>query len=304
MKKLEKTSLIQEKISKINDSISLKGFIDTHIHTSPDIKPRILNDLEVAYQAKAEGMDAIVIKCHVESTSGRALIAENSINIDVFGGICLNKSLGGFNPDAVDVAAHMGGKFVWFPTISLMEMVNDLKYNNNNNNNNNNNISSPSEKSNFKIFNPDCNESIESILNIIAQNDMVLGTGHLNPLEILELIDGAKSCGVKRILINHPLTGVVGATMGEQKEMAKYAFLEQCFVACMPLHDNLNPDIIAETIDYVGPKKCILATDFGQKHNLAPTIGFKFFIKSMMDRGISEKHINIMCSLNPRELIY
>jgi ATP adenylyltransferase/5',5'''-P-1,P-4-tetraphosphate phosphorylase II len=72
----------------------------------------------------------------------------------------------------------------------------------------------------------------------------------------------------------------------------------------MPLHDNLNPDIIAETIDYIGPKKCILATDFGQKHNLAPTIGFKFFIKSMMDRGISEKHINIMCSLNPRELIY
>ena len=127
MKKLEKTSLLQEEISKINNSISLKGFIDTHIHTSPDIKPRILNDLEVAHQAKKEGMDAIVIKCHVESTSGRALIAENSMNIDVFGGICLNKSVGGFNPDAVEVAAHMGGKFVWFPTISLMEMRNNLK---------------------------------------------------------------------------------------------------------------------------------------------------------------------------------
>jgi hypothetical protein len=184
--------------------------------------------------------------------------------------------LGGFNPDAVDVAAHMGGKFIWFPTISLIEMRN----------------------------NPGCNELIESILNIIAQNDMVLATGHLNPLEIFELIDGAKSCGVKRILINHPLTRVVGANMEEQKEMAKYAFLEHCFVACMPLHDNLNPNLIAEAIDYVGPKKCIMATDFGQKHNLAPTMGFKFFIKSMMDRGISEKHINIMCSLNPRDLIY
>ena len=138
MKKLEKTSLLPEEISKINNSISLKGFIDTHIHTSPDIKPRILNDLEAAYQAKEEGMAAIVIKCHVESTSGRAIIAENSMNIDVFGGICLNKSVGGFNPDAVEVTAHMGGKFVWFPTISLMEMRNNLKYNNNNNNNNNN----------------------------------------------------------------------------------------------------------------------------------------------------------------------
>jgi microsomal dipeptidase-like Zn-dependent dipeptidase len=133
---------------------------------------------------------------------------------------------------------------------------------------------------------------------------MVLATGHLNPFEIFELIDTAKSCGVKRILINHPLTGVVGATMDEQKEMAKYAFLEQCFVACMPLHDNLNPDVIVETIDYVGSKKCIMATDFGQKHNLTPINGFKLFIKSLMDRGISEKHINTMCSSNPRDLIY
>jgi hypothetical protein len=318
MKKLEKKSLLPEQISKINDSISLKGFIDTHIHTSPDIKPRILNDLEAAHKAKTEGMQAIVIKCHVEPTSGRALIAKNAMNIDVFGGICLNKSVGGFNPDAVEVTANMGGKFVWFPTISVREMRNNLMNNNNNNYNNyisynnsadNNASITPknvniSQKSNFGIFDPDYEELIESILHIIAQNDMVLATGHLNPFEIFELIDFAKSCGVKRILINHPLTGVVGATMEEQKEMAKNAFLEQCFVACMPMHDNLNPDVMAETIDYVGSKKCIMATDFGQKHNLTPIKGFKLFIKYLMDRGISEKHINIMCSLNPRDLIY
>jgi len=30
----------------------LNGFIDTHIHTKPDIKPRLLDDYEAALAAK------------------------------------------------------------------------------------------------------------------------------------------------------------------------------------------------------------------------------------------------------------
>ena len=60
MKILEKKFPLQpEEISRINEKISLEGFIDTHIHTSPDIKPRVISDMEAASQASAEKMDPI-----------------------------------------------------------------------------------------------------------------------------------------------------------------------------------------------------------------------------------------------------
>lgn len=251
---------------------SIEGFIDTHIHTSPDIKPRILNDIEAAAGAKKEGMHAIVIKSHVESTASRAKIAEEISKFNVIGGVCLNSSVGGLNPEVVKVTAALGGKIVWFPTISAPNI--DIT-----------------------------NENTEEILNIIAQKDLILATGHLKPDEIFQLLDHAKSWNIQKIIINHPLTGVVGASIEEQKEMSKYAFLEHCFVACMEKHDNLDPQIMADAIKEVGPKRCIMATDFGQSHNPKPAEGIKMFVNSMLEYGIKNPEINKMCVENPSKLL-
>ena len=258
-------------MENLKNKYVLEGFIDTHIHTSPDVKPRILNDVEAANDAKQEKMQAIIIKSHVESTAGRAKIAELISGFKVIGGICLNSSAGGLNPDAVKVTAELGGKMVWFPTISA-----------------------PDTSINY--------ENTESVLNIIAEEELVLATGHLKPDDIFLLLDYAKSLRIKKILINHPLTGVVGATIDEQKEMSRSAYLEHCFVACMEKHDNLDPKIIADAIKEIGPERCIMATDFGQAHNPAPVEGMKMFINSMMNHGIKEKHINEMCVQNPSKL--
>jgi hypothetical protein len=250
---------------------NLTGFIDTHLHTAPDIKPRILNDIEAAEDAKNERMGAIVIKSHIESTAGRAKIAENITGFKVIGGICLNLSVGGLNPDAVKVTIDLGGKIVWFPTICAPQIT--VNY-----------------------------ENTEKILNLIAENNLVLATGHLKPQNIFKLLDYANSAGIKKIIINHPLTGVVGANIDEQKEMSKDAYLEHCFVACMEMHDNLDPQILADGIKEVGAKKCIMATDFGQAHNPRPVEGMKMFINSMLENGIKKSDINKMCSINPSKL--
>lgn len=255
----------------MTNKISIEGFIDSHIHTAPDIKPRILNDIAAAKEAKKEGMRAIVIKSHVESTAGRAKIAESVTGFNVIGGICLNLSVGGLNTDAVKVTAELGGKIVWFPTISAPKI--DINYDN-----------------------------IEDILNIIAQNNLALATGHLKPNTIFQLLDHAKSMNINKIIINHPLTGVVGATFDEQKEMSKYAYMEHCFVACMEKHDNLDPKIIARAIKEIGPKRCIMASDFGQNHNPHPVDGIKMFIDSMIEYGINTTEINKMCIDNPAKL--
>jgi len=258
-------------IFMVNKSHILENFIDTHLHTAPDIKPRILNDIEAAQDAKNERMHAIVLKSHVESTVSRAKIAENISGFKVIGGICLNSSVGGLNPEAVEVTAELGGKIVWFPTISASKI--DINF-----------------------------ENTEKILNLIAENDLVLATGHLNPAKIFLLIDYANSAGIKRMLINHPLTGVVGASIEEQKEMSRYAYLEHCFVACMEKHDNLDPEVIADAIKELSPKKCIMATDFGQAHNPLPVEGMKMFVNSMLDKGIKKLDINKMCVENPSKL--
>jgi hypothetical protein len=105
-------------------------------------------------------------------------------------------------------------------------------------------------------------------------------------------------------LINHPLTRVVDASTDEQKEMARHAYLEHCWVTTMPQHDELDPRVVAEAIKEVGALKCILATDFGQKHNPQPVVGMKLMIRYLIKEGISWKEIQIMCRDNPEKLLF
>lgn len=251
----------------------LRGFIDMHIHTSPDLKPRLLDDYEAALEAKENGMRAIVLKSHIESTVGRAYIAHRLTGFQVFGGIALNKTVGGLNQEAVRNAALMGARIVWLPTIHH----HDIKME---------------------------QEPLQDILHLIKEYNLVLATGHLKPQEIFSILDDCRSVGVGKILINHPLTGVVGASLDEQKEMAHHAYLEHCWVATMPQHDALNPTIMVDAIKEIGAQRCVLATDFGQKHNPSPVLGMLLMIESMIKNGISWREVEIMCKNNPEKLLF
>ena len=251
----------------------LTGFIDTHIHTSPDVKPRLLNDYEAALEAKESGMAAIVIKSHVEPTAGRAYLAHWVTGLPVVGGVTLNHNVGGLNPDAVESMASMGGKIVWLPTIHHHEIKLEA-------------------------------DLLEEILNLVIENNLVLATGHLNPGEIFQVLDHCRSLGLGKVLINHPLTMVVGASTDEMKEMARHAYLEHCWVATMPRHDKLDPMVMVEAIKEVGAQHCILATDFGQQHNPSPVMGMQMMMASLIKQGISWEDITLMCRDNPENLLF
>ncbi|MGB9837946.1 DUF6282 family protein [Methanothermobacter sp.] len=253
----------------ISEHIKLDGLVDTHIHTAPDVRVRSMNDIELAFAALREGMEAVVIKSHTEPTSGRAALASEVTGMRVIGGVTLNTPMGGLNPEAVHAAAMMGGRFVWLPTVSVGRAEGDL----------------------------------DAVLSAVAEHEMVLGTGHLKPHEIFHVLDLAADHGVGKIVINHPLTGAVGATLEEQREMSRHAFLEHCLVACMPRHDGLDFELIAESVRYVGVERCIMATDFGQGHNPSPIAGMKQFIYLMKKHGFSHSDIMMMCRHNPLELI-
>ena len=102
------------------------------------------------------------------------------------------------------------------------------------------------------------------------------------------------------------MTRAVGPTLSveDQVRLAEMgAWIEHCFVACMPLHDRVAPADIAAAIKAVGPERTLLASDFGQLHNPSPVEGLRMFAQSMIRCGIDPQDVRRMLVDNPRRLL-
>ena len=89
----------------------LNGVIDIHVHSDPESVPRSIDAIDLARLAKERGMRGMVLKNHYEPTASLAYVVAKIVpGIEVFGGIDLNRSVGGVNPAAVErMAAVKGG---------------------------------------------------------------------------------------------------------------------------------------------------------------------------------------------------
>src|SRR2546428_10854141 len=98
----------------------IRGLIDFHTHAAPDVFGRAVDDDELASQAAARQMEAVVFKKHVAMTADRAWLARQHVpGVKIFGGIVLNGAVGGINARAVEWMWRMQGghgRVVWFPT--------------------------------------------------------------------------------------------------------------------------------------------------------------------------------------------
>jgi hypothetical protein len=99
---------------------TLDGAIDIHAHCDPDSTPRSIDAIDLAKLAHARGMRGLVLKNHYEPTASLAYIVRKEVpGIEIFGGIDLNRSVGGINPAAVErMTMDKGGwgRVVWMPT--------------------------------------------------------------------------------------------------------------------------------------------------------------------------------------------
>src|SRR5947199_4261224 len=74
----------------------LSGVIDIHVHCDPDSVPRSIDAIDLARLAKARGMRGLVLKYHYEPTASLAYVVRKVVpGIEIFGGIDLNRSVGG-----------------------------------------------------------------------------------------------------------------------------------------------------------------------------------------------------------------
>ena len=172
---------------------------DLHVHAAPSLLPRHGNDAETVAAERAAGFATIVLKAHEGSTVERAAAAAGATG-DVYGGIVLNSPVGGANPDAVEVSARLGGRVVWMPTVSAP--------------NHKRGACSP-ELSVHRGFELRAVEILDDtgrllpawaeVLDIVAEHDLLLASGHLSATETVLLFTEARRRGVRRLMVNHPL---------------------------------------------------------------------------------------------------
>ena len=85
------------------------GIIDIHAHADPDKTGRSLDVLELAKLYRDRGFRAVVLMNHYDSTAGMAYLANKyTPGIEVYGGMVLNRLVGGLNPAAVEHMLRIG----------------------------------------------------------------------------------------------------------------------------------------------------------------------------------------------------
>jgi hypothetical protein len=272
---------------------TLDGVIDIHVHCDPDSMPRSIDAIDIARLARERGMRSLVLKNHYEPTASLAYIVRKVVpGIELFGGIALNRTVGGVNPAAVERMTRVKGGYgrvVWMPTFDAENQVRYSKEN--------------------RPFVPVAKDGhllreVREVIEIIARNHLVLATGHSSPAEGLMLIREARRSGVERIVVTHAMLPPVRMSIAEMKEAAAAgAYLEFVYNALIGPNKVFDITEYAAAIRAVGPEHCIVSSDLGQAGNPLHPDGLAAFFRGLRDQGFSVQEIERMSKTNPIVLL-
>ena len=273
--------------------ISLKGAIDIHVHQGPDAAPRVIDADDVARQAKAAGMRAVVLKNHWAETASLAYMVRKMVpGIEVYGGLTQDIAMGGINIEAVKRAADMKGgyaRIVWLPTFDAQNQVKGK---------------GPEVKvsENGKLL-----PSVLALLDYIAtRKQLVLETGHVSAAEALMVIREARARGIP-VVATHGMAGPTNLSVAQAREAGKMgAYIEFVYGGTLEKGSKLTVEKYAEWIKAVGPQHCILSSDLGGARPYfrpMPAQGLLDFMNALHKQGLSVADINLMAKTNPAKVL-
>lgn len=273
----------------------LQGVYDLHIHTAPDVSPRKCDDLELARRLQAAGMAGCAIKSHFADTAGRAAVLKSLFpELDIAGGITLNRSVGGINPQAVERTAQMGGKMLWFPTLEGRAYQ---RYRHGDDG---------TDVTPFlTVFDQEGRllPQVYEVLEVAASHRMVVGTGHLSAGEGLAVVEAARERGVEYVVLTHADNPANQYTAEQQQKAVRLgAMVEHCYFTTY--YQRTSPEEIARQIRAVGCESVILSTDFGQVNSPYSDEGMLEYMQCLLKCGISEGELVQMTHSNPYRLLH
>jgi hypothetical protein len=288
----------------------VRGAVDYHIHIAPDFVDRRITDVGLARRCLETGQAGFGLKSHYTSTAERAqVVAEAVPGVTVLGTITLNRSIGGLNPLAVEIAAREGARVVWFPTVSSVNEQHEVLR------------ADPNGKVpvwvRFELSLREAGLACEpvpvvdadgallpearEVLGVIARHGMVLCTGHLSRDEIFTLVDGAVEAGVRQIVVTHPEFPSQNVSADDQVALAERgALLERCFTTT---YTGKAPwERFFEATRAVGAERTLWSTDLGQKFNPPVEDGMALMADRFLEAGFSEEEVVTMAVTNTRRI--
>ena len=293
--------------AQANDAPSLAGVIDIHAHVAPETKllnfQRAFDAIDAAQIARIYGMRGLVFKeHHTETASWAYLVSQMVPGIELFGGIVLNRAVGGMNPVAVEaMALSRGGRgrVVYMPTV-------DAEY--------------PQQSGGPDKVpvsrNGQLLPAVQEVLKVMAKHDLGLSTGHVSPEEVMMLVRAAKAAGVNKIYVQHPNHGGLVMSMTQMKEAVRLGALIEVVLsgdgltgggpnkvvnAENPVMDY-GPQKIAD-IRALGPQNVILSTDLGQPGRVNYAQAFQIALAVLAKEGFSQAEIDMMTKTNPARFL-
>ena len=296
------------------DNINLEGRYDNHIHCCPHINARSLNLHDAVEDAEREKMIAIGLMDNFSVTSGYASLMNSifrNFQVKVFGGLIMEPYTGGVNPENLQALMKYSYgdfdqvfKFVSFPTHHTQFVAKQEKRNDEY-------VNSCFSLNDLKKVNKD----VLKILDIIANNKLVLNTGHLSDVESINLINLAKNHGIKKILV--PANHLAKETLIEINSVTKvffefsYFFISEATRIPLTHIDGekhiihgLEKKKLSELIQAAKTENIILSSDCGVSVLPRPVDGLKIFIYEILKLGFTIRDIDRMTKTNPQKLFY
>lgn len=268
---------------------TLRDAIDVHVHTAPDVVARRYTDLELATCAREAGLRGVVLKCHHESTVGRAAAATEATGIEVYGGLVLNAGTsGGVSTTAVETALYLGARIVWWPTVTSAAHRTVFG-----------GIETPEPPIDGRV--------VEEICRLIAAHDAVLATGHAGKSTVWRLAEIAEVARA-RLLVTHADFWVPDLDVDEQARLAAAhanVWFERCAYTCLPGTPRPRPveHVVEGILATGGGARNVVSSDLGQPELPAYPGGLLDFVALLVDGGIPEEAVRTMLVEQPARLL-
>jgi hypothetical protein len=281
----------------------LEGAVDLHVHCAPSFFTRWGDGLDVARSCELAGMAGVLLKAHEGSTVAAAAILDRLYpSLNVFGGVALNRYVGGINPAAAEAALRLGGRCIWFPTIDADAHARAFRSTG----------AYPSQSGGIESptgirLLDDRGKLVDAareVLALAAEHDALVATGHLDRSEIAALLAAARQAGVQRFLVQHPFFTVPGLGPDELEPLARQgAVAELTYLNVSPVWRTSTVEEAAETLCRLGGDAVAVSSDAGQAHNPSPPEALRSFAQALYEHGVAATEVTKALRDTPHRLI-
>jgi len=237
----------------------INGAIDTHAHGGSEPFERVMLEDDMAIEASKAGMRAMVIKTWYTPSASRLQIVRKNLDkwsqetgirpVELFGGITLQESVGGLNPEAVRrCLAFPGMKYIWMP---MTDSYHHRRV-----------VYDDQTGAGLRILTDDGRRvlpALKEILKIAADNNLTVASGHYPHKETKILAEEAFAAGVKHVEVIHPAHIHSKNSMEEMKVLAKMGaklMLSGLGTTAFPLHES-GPVYAVRMIKELGPENVV-----------------------------------------------